>query len=89
MIAPPYTVVFNEEAREFFVSRRVDNRIKRIILKKIDLLAQDPYLGPPLHGSLHGRRKLPVSYYRVIYRIEEVRMLVHIVDVGLRRDIYD
>ena len=88
MIAPPYTVVFNQDARDFFASRRVDDKIKRIILNKIDVLAQNPYWGEPLGRDFHGYRKLKAGQFRVVYRVEEARMLVHIASVGLRRDAY-
>lgn len=88
MTAPKYTLIFSEAAREFFADRRVDRRIKRIIRKKIDLLATNPYLGKPLVGPLAGCRRLAVSFFRVIYRVVEDELIVEVIQIGLRRDIY-
>lgn len=88
MVAPKYTIVLGEEALAFFASTRVDNRIKKIIRRKIGLLADNPYLGKPLIGELQGYRRLAVSYYRVIYHVAESRLVVDVVRIGLRRDIY-
>ena len=63
-------------------------RIKRVIRKKIGLLAKNPYLGKPLIGELTGYRRLAVSVYRVIYHIVERQLMIDVVRIGLRRDIY-
>ena len=84
-----YAVVLRQEALNFFSSPRVDTRIKRIIREKIGLLTHHPYLGKPLVGKLHGYRRLAVSYYRIIYHVEEARLVVDVIRIGLRRDIYD
>lgn len=83
-----YRIVYSDEARDFFASRRVDNRVKRMILDKIHLLSRDPTLGKPLGGELQGCRRLAVSYYRVIYHVLRAELVVDIVRIGLRRDIY-
>ncbi|WP_336086304.1 type II toxin-antitoxin system RelE family toxin [Nocardia sp. SSK8] len=52
-------------------------------------LVDDPYrvgkrLQPPLDDRFSARR----GTYRVIYRIDDKRMVVTVVDVNHRRDIY-
>lgn len=89
MNAREYTVRLSEEARAFFASSRIDGRIKRIIRKKIGLLATHLELGRPLVGELQGYRRLAVSCYRVIYHIREAELIVDVIQIGLRRDIYD
>lgn len=89
MAARRTTIVFSEAARDFFAGPRVDGRVKRIIRRKIGLLAANPYLGKPLLGELTGYRRLAVSTYRVIYHVVESRLIVDVVQIGLRRDLYD
>ncbi len=89
MVRKEYRVVLRQEALDFFVDPKVDARIKRIIRRKIGLLAGNPHLGKPLLGEFTGYRRLAVSYYRVIYHIEESRLVVDVIRIGLRRDIYD
>ena len=81
-----YRVVLTPEALAFFESSRVDNRIKRIIRKKLDVLVKHPQMGKPLGGEFRGHRRLAVSYYRIIYRILETELVVDVIRIGLRRD---
>lgn len=89
MKPPEYRIVYTDEAAAFFASRRVDNRIKRIIQTKVAQLAYNPFLGKPLAGEYQGYRRLAVSYYRVIYHINHGELVVDVVRIGLRRDIYE
>ena len=59
------------------------------ITAKIDALANQPR--PPGVEKLHGRQnryRLRVGDYRVIYEIQDRILLVLIVDIGHRREIY-
>jgi mRNA interferase RelE/StbE len=61
--------------------------IKRAIEER---LAHHPQqYDKPLRNSLVGHRRLRVSDYRVIYRIDEKRRIVYISAIGFRRDIYE
>ena len=59
------------------------------IAAKIDALANQPR--PPGVEKLHGHRnryRLRVGDYRIIYEIQDRILLVQIVDIGHRREIY-
>ena len=59
------------------------------IAAKIDALANQPR--PPGVEKLHGHRnryRLRVGDYRIIYEIQDRILLVQIVDLGHRREIY-
>ena len=59
-------------------------RITKAIRRK---LTTDPLaFGKPLTGPLRGYWRLRVDVYRVIYRIEQQRLVVLVVKVGMRRD---
>jgi addiction module RelE/StbE family toxin len=61
--------------------------IKHAIEKKLTV---DPAaFGKPLRYSLKGYRRLRVGDYRVIYRIDEGRVIVIIVDIDHRKDVYE
>ena len=52
-------------------------------------LQNDPlHYGKSLGRSLHGLRRLRVSDYRILYKVEEKKRLVTITAIGHRRDIY-
>lgn len=62
---------------------------RRRVQGAIALLAQDPR--PPAARALKGRPGLRVRVgdYRVIYTIEDETLLVVVVTLGHRRDVYD
>ncbi len=70
---------------------RIPPAIRDIIRKAIEKkLTVDPInFGKPLRYSLKGYRRLRVGDYRVIYKIDEGKVIVIIVDIDLRRDIYE
>lgn len=59
------------------------------ILKRIDSLALDPR-GPGCEKlSADERYRVRQGNYRIIYSIEDDRLIVTVVKVGHRRDIYE
>lgn len=46
------------------------------------------YVGSALKGQLRGRRRIRVGDYRVVYEIQDVKLVVLVVGVAHRRDIY-
>ena len=89
MRLPEFRIVYSEEARAFFASPRVDSKVKQMVLDKIKLLVSHPYFGKPLGGEMHGYRRLVVSCYRVIYHVDHGKLVIDVVRIGLRRDVYD
>lgn len=69
--------------------RKLDPQVQRRIQGAIGLLAQDPR--PPGARALQGRPGLRVRVgdYRIIYTVEDDVLLVVVVRLGHRRDIYD
>lgn len=69
--------------------RKLDPQIRRRIQGVIALLAEDPY--PPGARSLRGRPALRVRVgdYRIIYTVEDDVLLVVVVHLGHRRDVYE
>lgn len=64
----------------------------RLMIKKAieERLMVDPIgFGKPLRYSLRGHRRLRVSDYRVVYRIEVEKNSVVIVAIKHRKDIYE
>lgn len=67
---------------------RIDPQARVRITKAIrSKLATHPTtFGKPLSGLLRGYWRLRVDAYRVIYRVEQRRLIVLIIKVGMRRD---
>ncbi len=68
--------------------RKLDPPIARRIQGAIALLADDPR--PPASRPLTGRPawRVRVGDFRVIYTIEDARLIVVVVTIGHRRDVY-
>ena len=63
---------------------------QKMIHKAIkERLEVDPIgIGKPLQYSWKGHRRMRVSYYRVIYRIDAEKKIVILVAIDFRRDVY-
>lgn len=63
----------------------IKSKIDRVI---VDILANSPYLGKPLKGDLKGRYSYRVADYRIIYSILKRELIVWIIKVMHRREVY-
>jgi mRNA interferase RelE/StbE len=69
------------------LSPEVQYVIRRAIEEK---LMTDPVrFGVPLRRDLKGLMKLRVGDYRVIYSIERKQVVVYVVKIGHRKEVYD
>ena len=84
-----YTVVLSKLAQEKFDGFIHANRkIGEQIAKAIDRLALNPGLGEFLKGQWKGYRKYRAGNYRIIYRVEHARLIIYIVTIDDRKDVY-
>lgn len=49
---------------------------KKKIIKKLELLSQNPYFGKALKGELEGLRSLRAWPYRIIYEIKGKTLII-------------
>ena len=70
--------------------KKVDKPVVRTILKRIEThLAADPHgLGKPLTGEFQGSWRYRWGDYRVIYRIAEQEILIIVLRIGHRKNVY-
>lgn len=82
----PYTVEFGAKAARQF--RKLGPAVRERLQPAIDALAMTPF--PPGTQKLQGREgfRLRVGKYRVLYEVHQARLLVLVVEVGHRRDVY-
>lgn len=69
------------------IARREPELFKRMV-QVLDDLQCDPFQGKPLKGQLKGRYSYRVGTYRILYSIFRQQLLVVVIDVGHRRDVY-
>ncbi|MEJ7714186.1 MAG: type II toxin-antitoxin system RelE/ParE family toxin [Thermoleophilaceae bacterium] len=69
--------------------RKLDPQVRRRVQGAIALLGDDPR--PPAARALQGRPGLRVRVgdYRIIYTVADDVLLVVVVTLGHRRDVYD
>jgi len=75
-------------ARDLERIYRADKKIYRRIIAAFEALAGDPFLGKALTGQLRGYYSDRIGVYRVIYIIQHARLLVSVIDIGHRKDVY-
>ena len=81
-----YELVFRRSVAKDL--RRFPREDVRRILQRIRSLAVDP--GPPGCEKLSGleRYRVRQGVYRIVYEIEDARLIVLVVKIGHRRDVY-
>lgn len=58
------------------------------VARALDELERDPFQGKLLKGALKGRYSYRVGSYRILYLVQRHQLLVIVIDVGPRRDLY-
>jgi mRNA interferase RelE/StbE len=83
-----YTVTIERRA-EKFLRQLTDKRLYLRLREAIDGLAENPR--PPDYVKLKGNDevyRVRVGDYRVIYQIQDAVLIVVVVEIGHRREIY-
>ena len=84
--AESYKVVFEPQADKEL--RAVDPKARARILKSLARLAADPHRASNVKALRSGGYRLRVGDWRVLYTLEEDLLLVLVVKVGHRREVY-
>jgi mRNA interferase RelE/StbE len=86
-----WTVEFDERARREL--RKLDAQVQQAILhylrERIAVAADPRRFGKPLRRNLAGLWRYRVEDYRLICRIEDARVVVLVLQVGYRSDVYE
>ena len=82
-----YRIVYTEEAAQRI--RKLDKSVKERICKAIIRISEHPELGKHLTGLLSGRWSYRAGGWRILYRIRKAEVLILILTVGHRSEVYD
>lgn len=82
-----YFIELTEEAESSLKKLHIDNQ--RRIRKLIKQLKDNPELGKKLIMELSGFRSLRIGKYRVIYVVNKNKLIISIVEIGHRKEVYD
>lgn len=84
-----YKIEFsNQAAKELEKIYRADKKLYSRLLTAIESLKTNPYQGKRLKGKLAGDYSYRVGDYRIIYTVYKHKLVVYIIDLGHRREIY-
>lgn len=80
---------------EIILSKRSAKNLKKLhgknrekVLKTLFALKENPYFGKPLIGELKGLYSIKAWPYRIIYEIIKNRLVIHVLHIGHRKDVY-
>jgi mRNA interferase RelE/StbE len=84
-----YSIEFYKEALKYL--QKLDKSTRTRIVRHLEILSEDPF-HPELDikrmkGTLEDFR-LRVGSYRIIYTVENDRLIIHVLKVGSRGDVY-
>lgn len=66
----------------------IDSRYKQRIQLALVNLSRDPFLGKKLDGKYKGQRSYEVWPYRIIYEILKKELVVLVIAIGHRQEVY-
>ena len=81
-----HEVIIEPPAERFI--KQLSKEEQKKILDYIERLGENSRLGKELVGKLQGFRSLRVDTYRIIYKIEGLKLLVLVLRIGHRKNIY-
>jgi len=81
-----FNIIFDKKAAIYFKKLDSENKIR--IGKKLEDLKTNPELGKPLTGNLSGLWSLRIGKYRLIYQIKNQELVIFILDLGHRKNVY-
>jgi mRNA interferase RelE/StbE len=82
-----YRVLYTEEA-----ARRIgklDKAVKQRVEKAIFKLSENPELGKRLTSLLSDRWSYRVGSWRILYKVRKNELVILVLTVGHRSDVYD
>ncbi|OQA56929.1 MAG: Toxin RelG [Candidatus Atribacteria bacterium ADurb.Bin276] len=84
-----YQILWHKDAVQDL--KKIDRKIALSIISKVEkYLARDPIkLGMPLKGNFKGFFRYRIGKFRVIYTIRENYLLILVLKVGKRDEVYD
>ncbi|MGH9499285.1 MAG: type II toxin-antitoxin system RelE family toxin [Terriglobales bacterium] len=82
-----YTVIYQGAAESTL--RKLPKEIQARIVRKVDQLARDPFpAGREKLGDATNLWRIRIGDYRVIYTVERKELIVLVLKIGHRREVY-
>ena len=68
--------------------QKLDKKERIRVVSAIDQLTENPHIGKALKGELTGLRRIRSGNYRVIYEINEGEVLILVLRIAHRKQVY-
>ena len=84
-----YNITYTRKSLKFLEKlSKKDKDLTNTIIDTIEYIANNPYDSKKLKGQLKGLNRIQVGKYRVIFKIYKKELVVLIVDIGRRANVY-
>ena len=81
-----YSLQIKKSAAKALAKIAENDRLR--LIEAIDRLGKEPGAGGVLKGEFAGLRRLRVGSYRIIYEVIDDQLVVLVIRVGHRREVY-
>ncbi len=81
-----FEIVFTKESEDFI--KKCDKAVRDRILGSLRRLENDPEIGKPLTSIMAGLWSLKIGDYRAIYQIKNNELIVVVIKIGHRKNVY-
>lgn len=81
-----YSITIKQSAVKALEKVATEDRLR--IIAVIDQLAANPMAGSVLKGEFFGLRRIRIGNYRIVYEVRESQLMVLVVRIGHRREVY-
>ena len=81
-----YSLQIKKTASKALAKISKNDRIR--LIEAIDRLREEPNAGGVLKGEFAGLRRLRIGSYRIIYEVIDNQLVVLVIRIGHRRDVY-
>ena len=82
-----YRIILSNKFDKTF--SQLDRVSQKRIIERLKELSKNPKYGKPLKGRFKGIRSLRVGKYRILYDIQEYHLIIVVIAMGHRRNVYD
>ena len=82
----PYSLKIKQSA--FKELQKLDKKERIRVVSAIDQLTENPHIGKALKGELTGLRRIRSGNYRVIYEINELEVIILVLRIAHRKQVY-
>ena len=82
-----YRILYTEEAARRIA--RLDKSVKERVARAVVKISEHPEMGKRLTGLLSDRWSYRVGDWRILYKVKKSEVVILVLTVGHRREVYD